>query len=93
MGLEREEEQQDRVGREGEEGKARGNGGDDGPASEQLGSAKEAPEGAFDDGKLVFTMRPVYPLVKRLERPWPVQVRWCLCVCVCVCIEKKNGIC
>lgn len=39
-----------------------------------LASAREAPEGAFDGGVLVFTMRPVYPLVKRLERPWPVQV-------------------
>lgn len=42
--------------------------------SRLLASAREAPEGAFDEGGLVFTMRPVYPLVARLERPWPVRV-------------------
>lgn len=39
-----------------------------------LESAREAPDGTFDGGGLVFTMRPVYPLVARLERPWPVRV-------------------
>lgn len=48
--------------------------GSSGAAFKQLASAREAPEGAFDEGRLVFTMRPVYPLVKKLERPWPVQV-------------------
>ena len=44
------------------------------PAS-LLSSAREAPEGSFEDGGLVFTMRPIYPLVGRLERAdWPVRV-------------------
>lgn len=39
-----------------------------------LETARQAPEGAFETGELFFTMRPVYPLVGRLERPWPVRV-------------------
>ena len=39
-----------------------------------LPSARDAPEGAFENGDLTFTMRPVYPLVARLEREWPVRV-------------------
>lgn len=44
------------------------------PSSTLLASARQAPEGAFEEGDLVFTMRPVYPLVARLERTWPVRV-------------------
>lgn len=40
-----------------------------------IDSARKAPEAAFDDGDLVFTMRPIYPLVARLERTWPVRVQ------------------
>lgn len=40
-----------------------------------LASARDAPPDSFDDGSLVFTMRPIYPLVARLERgDWPVRV-------------------
>eukprot|EP00752_Nemacystus_decipiens_P014662 g13059.t1 len=40
-----------------------------------LASARDSPEGSFDDGGLVYTMRPIYPLVSRLERDdWPVLV-------------------
>ncbi|CAN0386998.1 unnamed protein product, partial [Hapterophycus canaliculatus] len=40
-----------------------------------LASARDAPPESFDDGRLVFTVRPIYPLVKRLERDdWPVRV-------------------
>ncbi|CAM9259823.1 unnamed protein product [Ectocarpus sp. 12 AP-2014] len=40
-----------------------------------LASARDAPPESFDDGSLVFTMRPIYPLVARLERgDWPVRV-------------------
>lgn len=40
-----------------------------------LPSARDAPEGSFEDGGLVFTLRPIYPLVGRLERSdWPVRV-------------------
>lgn len=40
-----------------------------------LASAGDAPPETFDDGRLVFTVRPIYPLVKRLERDdWPVRV-------------------
>lgn len=41
---------------------------------QSISSAREAPEGAFDNGDLIFTMRPVYPLVAKLERRWPVRV-------------------
>ena len=47
----------------------------DAEPSSLLASARDAPEGSFEDGGLVFTMRPIYPLVKRLERDdWPVLV-------------------
>lgn len=46
---------------------------DEGDAS-GLTSALEAPDGAFESGQLIFTMRPAYPLVKKLEREWPVRV-------------------
>ncbi|CAM9600946.1 unnamed protein product [Scytosiphon promiscuus] len=40
-----------------------------------LASARDASPESFDDGRLVFTVRPIYPLVKRLEREdWPVRV-------------------
>lgn len=45
-----------------------------GEAPSALKTAREAPDGTFETGELVLTMRPVYPLVSRLERPWPVRV-------------------
>ncbi|CAM9245991.1 unnamed protein product, partial [Choristocarpus tenellus] len=39
-----------------------------------LGSVLDASEGAFDAGDVFLTLRPVYPLISRLERQWPVQL-------------------
>lgn len=43
-------------------------------SGEQLSSTAEAPPGAFESGQLQLVLRPVYPLVQRLERQWPVSI-------------------
>jgi hypothetical protein len=42
--------------------------------SSSITSCSAAAEGAFESGSLRLTLRPVYPLVTRLERDWPVTI-------------------
>lgn len=45
----------------------------DAEATSLLTSARDAPEGSFEDGGVAYTMRPIYPLASRPERDdWPV---------------------
>jgi hypothetical protein len=43
-------------------------------SSKSITSCTAAAEGAFENGSVLLTLQPVYPLVTRLERVWPVTI-------------------